>query len=44
MSKAEIRLELAKEEEQEANDGRVNLHKVTPATMVANLLDLEEQQ
>ena len=44
MSEAEIRLELAKEEEQEANNGHVSLHEVTPATMISNLLELEEQQ
>lgn len=44
MTEAEIRLELAREEEQEASNGHIALHEVTPVTMIANLLDLEEQQ
>ncbi|GJF00762.1 CxC2 domain-containing protein [Phanerochaete sordida] len=43
MSEAEIRLQLAKEEE-ESHAGTMTLHEVTPASMIATLLDLEEQQ
>ncbi|GJE90469.1 CxC2 domain-containing protein [Phanerochaete sordida] len=43
MSEAEIRLQLAKEEE-EASAGTLTLHEVTPTSMIATLLDLEEQQ
>lgn len=44
MSEAEIRVQLAKEEEEEANTGKFTLHEVTPSNLIANLLDLEEQQ
>ncbi|EKM49373.1 uncharacterized protein PHACADRAFT_33448 [Phanerochaete carnosa HHB-10118-sp] len=44
MSKAEIWLKLAQEEENTANNGHVMLHEITPATIIANLMDLEEQQ
>ena len=44
MSEAEIRVQLAVEEEKEANEGKEVLHEVTPAMMIATLLDLEEQQ
>ena len=44
MSEAEIRVQLAVEEEKEVNSGKTVLHEVTPATMIASLLDLEEQQ
>lgn len=42
MSEAEVRLQLAREEDEHATD--VTLHEVTPASMLANLLSLEEQQ
>lgn len=44
LSEADIRVQLAKEEEADADAGNVALHEVTPSTMVATLLDLEEQQ
>lgn len=44
MSEAEIRLQLATKEDEAANAGNIPLHEVTPASMLATLLDLEEQQ
>ena len=46
MSEADIRLELAREEENSAanNPESISLHEVTPTAMLATLLDLEEQQ
>ena len=44
MSEAEIRMQLMLKEEEDANRGTVPLHEVTPASMLATLLDLEEQQ
>lgn len=44
MSEAQIRAELAAEEEQEVHAGNVSLHEVTPVTMMTTLLDLEDQQ
>ncbi|GJF00837.1 hypothetical protein PsYK624_171390 [Phanerochaete sordida] len=43
MTEAEIRLQLAKEEE-EATSGSTTLHEVTPVSMILTLVDLEEQQ
>lgn len=43
MSEADIRLQLAVEED-ETSDAVATLHEVTPAAMLASLLDLEEQQ
>lgn len=43
MSESEIRLQLVTEEEAVA-DKTPSLHEVTPASMIATLLDLEEQQ
>lgn len=44
MTEADVRLQLAREEEEDAARGTVNLHEVTPLGMVATLLDLEEEQ
>lgn len=44
LSEADIRVQLAKKEEADADAGNIALHEVTPSTMVAMLLDLEEQQ
>ena len=42
MSEAEVRLQLAREEDEQA--GELTLHEITAASMLANLLSLEEQQ
>ncbi|GJF00807.1 CxC2 domain-containing protein [Phanerochaete sordida] len=44
MSESEIRIQLLREEEADANRGNVPLHEVTPAAMLSALLDLEDQQ
>ncbi|GJF00231.1 CxC2 domain-containing protein [Phanerochaete sordida] len=44
MSESEIRIQLLRREEDDANHGSVPLHEVTPAAMLSTLLDLEEQQ
>ena len=44
LSEAEIRVQLAQEDEEEVKNGNITLHEVTPAAMLAMLLDLEEQQ
>lgn len=44
-SEAEIRAELAAEEEDSAAlTGAIGLHAVSPSGMLANILELEEQQ
>ncbi len=43
-TEAEIRLQLAEEEDFEAADGHPCLHKVTPSAMVAELLEIEDAQ
>jgi hypothetical protein len=40
----EVRLQFAKEEEEEAKKGMPALHEVTPSGFVAAGLELEEQQ
>jgi hypothetical protein len=40
----EVRLQFAKEEEEEAQKGTPTLHEVTPSSFVAAGLDLEDQQ
>ena len=42
MGEAEVRLQLAREEDEHA--GEVTLHEITPASMLASMLSLEEQQ
>lgn len=44
MTEAEIRLKLAQEDDEEAANGNMSLHEVTPASMIMALLDVEEQQ
>lgn len=44
LSEAEIRLQLAEEDDQAAEDGEVALHDVTPAAMLLELLDIEDLQ
>ena len=44
MSEAEIRAELAREDEDEANNGGESLHEMSPSAFVSALLDLEDQQ
>lgn len=44
MGEADIRLQLAEEDDQAMEDGDVPLHEVTPAGMLIELLEIEEQQ
>ncbi|KAJ7791850.1 hypothetical protein B0H14DRAFT_2395267 [Mycena olivaceomarginata] len=44
LTEMEVRLQFAKEEEEEAKKGMPLLHKVTPSTFIAAGLELEEQQ
>ena len=44
MSEADIRLQLAAEEEGDAARGQETLHEMTAAGMLTTLLDLEEKQ
>lgn len=44
MTEAEIRLQLAEEEDREASDGTLFLHKITPSAMLTELLEIEDLQ
>ncbi|KAF7796504.1 hypothetical protein EIP86_007682 [Pleurotus ostreatoroseus] len=44
MTEAQIRLQLAEEDEQDAVEGIITLHNVSPASMIMELLDIEEKQ
>ena len=44
ITEAEIRLQLAEEDNTALSNGQTTTHEVTPAAMVVELLDLEEAQ
>ena len=44
MSEAEVRAQLAQEEEEEVSDGKESLHEMSPVAFIAALLDFEEKQ
>ena len=44
MTEADVRLRLAEEDGEDAARGRLSLHSVTPAGLMMELLDLEDQQ
>ncbi len=44
MTEAQIRLQLAKEDDRQAADGHLSLHNVTPSALIMELMDIEEQQ
>lgn len=41
---SQIKAKLAEEEDAEAARGRLSLHKVTPSSMLAELLEIEDLQ
>ena len=44
MSEAEVRAQLAQEEEEEVSDSKESLHEMSPVAFIAALLDFEEKQ
>lgn len=44
LTEAQIRVKLAQEEEQDAADGNPSLHRVTPSSMLVEMLEIEELQ
>ena len=44
MSEADIRLQLMEEEDRAVEEGDVPLHRVSPAGMIIELLEIEDQQ
>lgn len=44
MTEADVRLRLAEEDGEDAACGRSTLHIITPAGLIMELLDIEEQQ
>lgn len=44
LTEADIRLQLAEEDDRAVDDGQLSLHEVTPAAMLIEMLDIEEQQ
>ncbi|KAF7797869.1 hypothetical protein EIP86_009075, partial [Pleurotus ostreatoroseus] len=44
LSEADIRLQLAEEDDRAAEEGSISLHEVTPAAMLLELLEIEDQQ
>ena len=44
MTEAEIRLQLAKEDDSALEDGAVPLHGISAAQLIVELLDIEDQQ
>ena len=44
LTEAEIRLQLAEEEDVEAAEGNPSLHKMTPSAMLVELLEIEDAQ
>lgn len=44
LTEAEIRFQLAEEDDKAEEDGEETLHHVTPAAMIIDLLYLEDQQ
>lgn len=44
LTEADIRLQLAEEDDQAAEDGTLSLHEVTPAALIVELLEIEDQQ
>ena len=43
-TEADIRLQLAEQDNKEAAEGKFSLHKMSPASMLGELLDIEDQQ
>ena len=44
ITEAEARLQLATEDDHDLEGGSTSLHEVTPAAMVVELLEIEDQQ
>ena len=44
MTEAQIRLQLTEENDERITRGRLNLHDVSPAAMLIELLEIESQQ
>lgn len=44
LTENKIKLQLAEKEDQEAAAGKWSLHKVTPSSMLVELLEIEELQ
>lgn len=44
MTEADIRYQLAQDDEKDVTNGNPTLHTVTPAALIMELLDIESQQ
>lgn len=44
MTEADIRLQLAEEDDEAAVEGEVPLHEISPSSMLFEMLDIEDQQ
>lgn len=44
ITEADIRLQLAEEDDQAVEEGMMSLHEVTPAALIVELLEIEDQQ
>lgn len=44
LTENEIKLQLAEQEDKDAATGKPSLHKVTPSSMLVELLEIEELQ
>ena len=44
MTESDIRLKLARDDDEDTKNGSISLHAVTPSALIMELLDIEDQQ
>ena len=44
MTESDIRLKLARDDEEDVTNGTMSLHAITPSALIMELLDIEDQQ